>query len=164
MIVTSLSEKNNGILSFSSQKGLRDSLTHSKKLIPILRFPETNNTLRDVWDKCQKKIIQYKISVGLLFVATIVSILHSFVKDLKNDATIFIEKLSFAIKNAEIMTNSTQFVRRCKIEEKINEALTNVFLQGGSYTIIYGPKGIGKTELVDHMAIGKKGVVRVQVS
>jgi AAA+ ATPase superfamily predicted ATPase len=43
-------------------------------------------------------------------------------------------------------------------------ALTYSSLKGGRYTIVYGPRGIGKTELVDHTAIGKKGVVKVTVS
>jgi len=101
---------------------------------------------------------------ALVCLAALIPI-YAFLKDLRNDAGSFIEKLSFAIKNAEITpSTSTQFVSRPKIEAKLNEAFTYTSLGGGSYTIVYGPKGIGKTELVDHVASGKKGVIKVTVS
>jgi len=102
--------------------------------------------------------------------ATVVGItslipIYTFLKYFENDAILSIDKLSFAIKNAEIRrSRSDHFIPRPKIGEIINKALTYTLLKNGRYTIVYGPKGIGKTELVDHMAIGKKGVVKLQVS
>lgn len=91
--------------------------------------------------------------------------IYALLKDLKTDAIIFDEKLSFAITKSEIThSRSTDFVPRPKIEEQINKAFTNESRRGDGYTIVYGPKGVGKSELVDHVAIGKKGVVKVKVS
>ena len=74
-------------------------------------------------------------------------------------------KLTAAIKNAKIThSRSSDFIACPKIQEIVNEALTYESLRAGSYTIVYGPSGIGKTELVDHTAIGKKGVVKVTLS
>lgn len=110
------------------------------------------------------------ISVGatltLIWVGILFSLVnYSSIKEVKNDTMTFIEKLTFAIEKSEIIeSRSANFITRPKIEEKISNALTYEYLKSDSYTIVYGPKGIGKTELVDHTAIGKKGVVKVKVS
>jgi hypothetical protein len=112
--------------------------------------------------KIRSKVTEYGTSVALIAAAVPI---YTFLKDLKKDAANVVEKLSFAIRNAEIThSSSAQFVPRPKIEEQIMNALTYSSLKGGRYTIVYGPRGIGKTELVDHTAIGKKGVVKVTVS
>jgi len=112
--------------------------------------------------KIRSKVTEYGTSVALIAAAIPI---YTFLKDLKKDAANVVEKLSFAIRNAEIThSSSAQFVPRPKIEEQIMNALTYSSLKGGRYTIVYGPRGIGKTELVDHTAIGKKGVVKVTVS
>lgn len=118
------------------------------------------------WDMLKRKLTECKLTLGAIGVfVTVAASAYTFLNDLKNDAVFSIEKLSFAIKNAEITHSiSDHFVHRPKIEGIINEALTYTFLKNGRYTIVYGPKGIGKTELIDHMTIGKKGVVKVKVS
>lgn len=134
--------------------------------IQIRRFSfEGRNKLRDVWKKFGEKVIENKmLSGGIAFIASVVTI-YSFLNDNKKDAMRTIERLTFSIQNAEIThSRSSHFVSRPNIEKKINAALTTSSLDADSYTIVYGPKGIGKTELVDHAAIGKKGVVKVLVS
>lgn len=117
-----------------------------------------SNESNSFWDLVNK----YRLLAVALATILITIIAHySTLKEAKKDVVNFAEKLSFAIKKAELTESiSTQFVIRPIIEGKINEAL-HASLKGGNYTIVYGPKGSGKTELVDHTAIGKKGVVKV---
>uniref|UniRef100_A0A7S0SRD8 ATPase AAA-type core domain-containing protein n=1 Tax=Chromulina nebulosa TaxID=96789 RepID=A0A7S0SRD8_9STRA len=50
------------------------------------------------------------------------------------------------------------YVRRQDVEASVNLA-TNV-----KYMVVYGPKGAGKSELVEHCAINKNGVIRIVVT
>ena len=90
---------------------------------------------------------------------------YSTLKEANKDGMSLVKKLSFAIQNSTIThSRSSHFIARPKMKEKIGEAFTYESLKGDRYTIVYGPKGIGKTELVDHTAIGKKGVVKMRIS
>ena len=90
---------------------------------------------------------------------------YSTLKEANKDGMSLVKKLSFAIQNSTIThSRSSDFIARPKMKEKIDLALTYESLKGDCYTIVYGPKGIGKTELVDHTAIGMKGVVKMRIS
>ena len=103
------------------------------------------------------------VGVGITFMTGLLSD-YSSVKEAGKDALSSVEKLSFAIRNAEIKhSRSARFVSRPKIEVQIERALTYTCLDNDHYTIVYGPNGVGKSELVDHTAIGKKGVIKVEI-
>ena len=102
---------------------------------------------------------------GITIIPLLVSIYYDFVKEFSKATMTTVGKLTFAIEKAEITSSrSKNFIPRPNIAQKIYDALTYESLEDDCYTIVYGPKGIGKTELVDHTAIGRKGVVKVKVS
>jgi len=118
------------------------------------RDKHSDNNSSSYWEVLKRKLTEYQLTLGGIGVfVSVVASAYMF----KKDAVVSIDKLISAIKNAEIThSRSAHFISRPKIGEKINKALTNTFLTNDGYTIVYGPKGNGKTELVDHMAIGKR--------
>ena len=66
------------------------------------------------------------------------------------DRQYMIKSLPKSIENFKI-SESVSGVRP-EIEKKIQ----NIYSKNlGKYSISYGPKGVGKSELIDHFAIGK---------
>ena len=74
-----------------------------------------------------------------------------------------LKRLLYKIEMSTITkSTSNHYVNRPELESQVVKAETSVPL--GCYWVIYGPKGVGKTELIDHVSIGNKGVVKVFVT
>ena len=59
-------------------------------------------------------------------------------------------------------TVTTKYVSRIGLEEKIKLIMQKI--PNGIYRIVYGPKGVGKTELVDHTALGIGAVIKLIIT
>ncbi len=124
----------------------------------------------NLWDKIRKILVATVAGIiGISrFPSTISPSISQISETFHNDVNRWVHMLTIAIAKAQITESrssiSGDFTNRPKIEEQIRSVLTNEHLRAHSYTIVYGPNGIGKTELVDHTAIGLKGVVKILVS
>ena len=88
---------------------------------------------------------------------------YSGLKVFSNDV---VAKLAFEIdKNAVYvpLTSSETFVPRDDLENRVNNALTRQESQR-CYHVIFGPKGVGKSAIVDKCAKGRRGVIKVVVT
>jgi energy-coupling factor transporter ATP-binding protein EcfA2 len=88
------------------------------------------------------------------------------VKDDVDSFLMWTEVLPSVIDNstldAGLLPSADKYVTRSSLEEIIRRAETSS--PNGRYTIVYGPKGVGKSSLVHHVAGTRKGVVRVSVN
>lgn len=141
-------------------------LTHTKNNSPVRRFfSEQTHQSRGTWQNIRSNLIKHQIPVGSALLGISVGAIYGVFNYEKKDEERITDKLTIALKNSEIThSRSNQFIPCPKIQEQINDALTYTFLDAGKYTVVYGSAGIGKTELVDHTAIGKKAVVKVDIS
>ena len=64
-------------------------------------------------------------------------------------------------ENCDVLS-AEEFVHRPALESTILWAETDI--PNGRYTIVYGPKGVGKSALVNYVAGARKGVVLVEVT
>lgn len=74
------------------------------------------------------------------------------------------QTLPLAINNSKVFeskSSSTTYVQREDLERKVKDKLLRNDL---GYTIVYGPKGAGKSELVKYSAIGLQGVIKLTVT
>jgi predicted AAA+ superfamily ATPase len=73
------------------------------------------------------------------------------------------EKISVAIVNSKInKSKSNHYVARQKLEDDIQKNFVSE--PSGIYNIVYGPRGVGKSELLEHVAIGKPGFIKINVT
>ncbi len=155
------------VISYGIRKQVSPIVT--KKLLPTARSFSSNRNNNNVFERFVESVKSnnFAASIAIGAVGTIVLGLapyYSFIKEVHEDTVDLKDKLKIAIETSQITHSlSRHFVHRPNIEEKIKNVLTGTDLSCGAYTIVYGPKGIGKTELVDHTAIRMKGVVKVNV-
>lgn len=98
------------------------------------------------------------IAIAWLVISTIIEN-YSNVKEIHTDfSSSFFRK---SIVNSIILESKAEsnYIQRPELEELVNIPFT--YTPFDSYFIIYGNKGSGKTELIAHAAIGRKGVVRI---
>lgn len=80
----------------------------------------------------------------------------------KSTSNSIIKLLSTEIVKSKIKKSiSKSHVHRYELEEEIKSILNAS--PSGSYTIVYGPKGVGKTESILYTAIGKDAVINLWV-
>ena len=73
------------------------------------------------------------------------------------------KKLSDAIVNSTINdSKSKNYVTRQKLEDDVKKIFVSELI--GIYYIIYGPRGVGKSEVVDHVAIGEPAFIKISVT
>ncbi len=71
--------------------------------------------------------------------------------------------LPAAIDQAKVTKSASKnYVERPGLVSLIQRALTTA--PYGGYWVVYGPKGVGKSEAVDHTAINQRGVVKLLVT
>ena len=69
--------------------------------------------------------------------------------------------LPVKIDESKILESASKnYVTRTDLESRVN---IDMFLLG-RYCVVYGANGAGKSEIVDHVAIGKKAVVKLMVT
>jgi hypothetical protein len=83
---------------------------------------------------------------------------YSQLKNLKEDLA---ASLPIQIERSTIFTKaSTNYIERKDLETKVNIA----FDSSGLYYIVYGAKGVGKSEVVDHCGVNRSGVIKLMVT
>jgi hypothetical protein len=82
-------------------------------------------------------------------------------KQINQDAISFFPKV---VANSEITASASgdDYVHRFELEGLVNEAFN--FAPMGVYFVVYGNKGVGKSELITRAAIGRKGVVKIGIT
>ena len=81
----------------------------------------------------------------------------------KDVSDLFPESIPPALEKARVTSSAAEaeYVCRPDVEAKINNYLDS---KSTSYCVIYGAKGVGKSEVVNHTAIGRRAVVKVTVT
>jgi AAA+ ATPase superfamily predicted ATPase len=99
------------------------------------------------------------ISAGVGVFASLLTTAYQSFQELSK---ISLENVSHAIEESRILPSlSKKYISRNNLE---SELLLNIKSPFGLYSIIYGPKGVGKSELVANTFTNKEGVVSVMVS
>ncbi len=128
-----------------------------------------STTKASFWEKKPWQVI-----VGIVAVCGVISNAYSpameMIKGTKEVAAVVAEKVpgpldlvSLRLEDVKVETNFSDatFVRRPGIEKILRKAIYSS--RPTHYHIVYGAKGVGKTSLVEYVAAGRKGVVRVKV-
>jgi hypothetical protein len=81
----------------------------------------------------------------------------------KASSNLFPESIPPALEKARVTSSAAEaeYVSRPDVEAKINGYLDS---KTTSYCVIYGAKGVGKSEVVNHTVIGRRAVVKVTVT
>ena len=79
------------------------------------------------------------------------------------------KKMSFSLAKArpkfsEKVGPSSDYVSRPSIEKKVLDVFEKKSLQSGTYFVMYGPKGAGKSSLVARVLGDKTGVAKISIS
>ena len=85
-------------------------------------------------------------------------------KEVKRDVgDLFLESIPPALEKARVTSSASEakYVSRPDVEAKISNFLDSDCTK---YCVVYGAKGVGKSEVVDHTAIGRRSVVKVPVT
>lgn len=84
------------------------------------------------------------------------------IKDLYTNSMKLLFKKDLEHSTIEAYRSKDEYVERKEVEKKIKHQLSsNPF---GSYTIIYGNKGVGKSELITQCANGEKYAVKIIIN
>ena len=100
---------------------------------------------------------------GAVAVALAVIPLYSSVMEMRRDAgSLLSGLLSSGIKKSRLVFKSKRYVRRGPAEDKLLSFLSKA--PEGTYVVVYGAKGAGKSDLTDHVLSGQEGVVKLTVT
>ena len=96
--------------------------------------------------------------------ATYVALTASNYSEAKKSKLEYLHTVSVAIQNNKVhmsSSSSATYIDRKGLEEAVHLILQK---KDFGYTVVYGPKGTGKTEVVEHCAEGLSGVVKLTVT
>ena len=96
--------------------------------------------------------------------ATYVALTASNYSEAKKSKLEYLHTVSVAIQNNKVHmspSSSATYIDRKGLEEAVHLILQK---KDFGYTVVYGPKGTGKTEVVEHCAEGLSGVVKLIVT
>jgi hypothetical protein len=121
---------------------------------PLRRFSSTPEPNQSFLSKKAPWIIS-AFSIGVAVIST-----YPQFKEATKDA---MNLLPAAIDQAKVTKSASKnYVERPGLVSLIQRALTTA--PYGGYWVVYGPKGVGKSEAVDHTAINQPGVVKLLVT
>lgn len=136
-----------------AQMSLSDVALETANVLPQLQILIANANLDGSTDNYEKELF-------LFTVLTASAICYRIIKEAGIDVK---ERVSRAISESKITeTISKNYVRREELEVLMEKAFSAK--PYGLYNIVYGPKGVGKSELVDHVAMGKPAVIKVSIT
>ena len=121
----------------------------------------------DWFTKWWKVLLAGGTSLGLI--TTVFAAMAAFNRDTNRSIEALQKRLSNSLADVKPMflsvpVSSIDYVPRPTLEAEILAVYNNKSLQGGSYYIVYGVKGAGKTSVVTRVLGDKTGVVAVRVS
>ena len=134
---------------------------HFKRSPPLLRLPKKLfSTDPKAGDSTTFKVAAVSIGSSLLTGLAFYAVWKEFAKDVSE---LLPESIPPALEKARVTSSHSKakYVSRPGLEAKINNFLDSY---STSYCVVYGAKGVGKSEVVDHTAIGKRAVVKVPVT
>jgi len=115
------------------------------------------------WEWCKSNI--NKLLAGGVPIVAIIAGLASINKETDRSIEDIYNSFSSSLASAKFdYVNSPNYITRPMVESKIIRVYENTSLDEGSYHIVYGVKGAGKTSAVMHALGGKPGVVLVRIS
>jgi hypothetical protein len=164
-----LMDKEKGLM--EEKKGLMDKekgLMEEKKGLTGTQPPhsDSSDARQSWWGWFKEDWRNFAMSLG--FIASAVAASASFNKDTNRSVEVLYQKLSNSLAEVKMKRQSTHasifYVARPELEAKILSVYDNTSLVDGTYWIIYGVKGAGKTSAVNHALGDKAGVVLVRVS
>ena len=169
LVLRGLMDEKKGLM--DKEKGLMDEkkgLMEEKKGLTGTQPPHSNSSdaRQSWWGWFNEDWRKFATSLG--FIATAVAAAASFNKDTNRSVEVLYQKLSNSLAEVKMKRQSTHasifYVARPELEAKILSVYDNTSLVDGTYWIIYGVKGAGKTSAVNHALGDKAGVVLVRVS
>ena len=104
------------------------------------------------------------VTVATGTAATYVALTASNYSEAKKSKLEYLHTVSVAIQNNKVhmsSSSSATYIDRKGLEEAVHLILQK---KDFGYTVVYGPKGTGKTEVVEHCAEGLSGVVKLIVT
>ena len=116
----------------------------------------------------RRSVFDWQIPAAVASLGVIgVSLLRAYpqFKEVKRDVgELLPESIPPALDKARVTTSASEaeYVSRPGLEAQINTFLDSS--KNVSYCVVYGAKGVGKSEVVDHSAIGKRAVLKVPVT
>jgi hypothetical protein len=129
-----------------------DVALETTNVLPQLDILVANANLDGSIDDYQKELF-------LFSVLTASAICYRIIKEAGIDVK---ERVFRAISKFKITESiSKNYVRREELEVLMEEAFSAKSY--GLYNIVHGPKGVGKSKLVDHVAMGKPAVIKISV-
>jgi len=134
---------------------------HLKRSTPLLRLPKKLfSTELKAGDSTTFKEASVYLGSSLLTGLAFYAVWKEFTKDVSE---LLPESIPPALEKARVTSSHSKakYVSRPGLEAKINNFLDS---NSTSYCVVYGAKGVGKSEVVDHTAIGKRAVVKVPVT
>ena len=107
----------------------------------------------------------FKVAAVSVFgtLVTVLSIYTATKEFMKGANELLPESIPPALEKARVTTSHAKanYVSRPNVKAQINDFLDSDSI---GYCVIYGAKGVGKSEVVDHTAIGRRAVVKVPVT
>ena len=134
---------------------------HLKRSTPLLRLPKKLfSTEPKAGDSTTFKEASVYLGSSLLTGLALYAVWKEFTKDISE---LLPESIPPALEKARVTSSHSEakYVSRPGLEAKINRFFDT---NSTSYCVVYGAKGVGKSEIVDHTAIGKRAVVKVSVT
>ena len=134
---------------------------HLKRSTPLLRLPKKLfSTEPKAGDSTTFKEASVYLGSSLLTGLALYAVWKEFTKDISE---LLPESIPPALEKARVTSSHSEakYVSRPGLEAKINRFFDT---NSTSYCVVYGAKGVGKSEVVDRTAIGKRAVVKVPVT
>ena len=157
-----LMEEKKGLM--EEKKGLMEEKKGLTGTQPL--HSDSSDARQSWWGWFKEDWRNFAMSLG--FIASAVAAAASFNKDTNRSVEVLYQKLSNSLAEVkmkrQITHASRNYVVRPELEAKILSVYDKTSLADGTYWIVYGVKGAGKTSAVDHALGDKAGVVLVRVS